>query len=119
MGYFDFLIDKSNQAPKPNQKYLYNLDMVWRPGELEYISVPQAKLIATNVQRKDNGSFIFNLEGMEGEYRTNYGWALVEMTDENMKQFEVYRKASRVADGAERLANAERAKVKTLALRGA
>lgn len=34
MGYFDFLIDKSNGKPRSDIEYIYRLDMVWTPNTL-------------------------------------------------------------------------------------
>ena len=113
MGYFDFLIDP-NQSPIPGQSYLYNLNMVWRPGCLESLDVPKGKLIATNVRQLKNYSFVFNLQGMDGEFRCNYGWAFVEITKENLAQFERCRLASEALRVAQKIADAEYEKLKTL-----
>ena len=85
MGYFDFLIDENNQVPNPEKQYLYHDNVVWRQESLSTITVPIDKLFATNVRKCKNNSFRFNLQGMEGEFQTNYGWVFIEINEENLK----------------------------------
>jgi hypothetical protein len=89
MGYFDFLIDKSNLKPNSDMEYIYRLDMVWTPNELESKPIKIGTII-TNVIQLTNGSYEFKNKETGEILRTNYAWSLAENTTENIKSIEKY-----------------------------
>lgn len=68
------------------KQYLYNLDQVWYAGKWESIKVIPFEHIAFNVVQPDSGGYEFNLSGFDEsiKFRTNYGWALIEIDEQNL-----------------------------------
>jgi hypothetical protein len=96
MNVLDSLINK-NKEPKEGMEYLYVHDMIWKPNKLEGYPVKfGAKIIVDNVVKLKNDSFQFTIKGTEEIYRTNYGWALVENTKENILRLNNYLSAKDV-----------------------
>jgi len=91
IGYFDFLIDKNNGHPKHDIEYIYRLDMVWKPGELEGYPI-KIGTIVTDVVQLENKSYEFTNKETGERLKTNYAWALAENTPENLKRIEEYDK---------------------------
>ena len=91
MSNLDFLIDKdNNKSPKDGMEYIYDLDMVWKDGEYDSISV-ESGFIVNNVSKKENGGYSFNIKGKEGVYHCNYGWAFLENTPDNIVLISEYK----------------------------
>jgi hypothetical protein len=84
MGFLDSLITKTESVPN-NGEYIYNLDMVWKPGYSEHIPVSPG-IIVINVKKLENNSFTFNIKADDTNtlYRTNYGWAFIENAPDNI-----------------------------------
>ena len=75
-----------NLPPDSTVEYYYDHHMVWRAGTGSFDSLkPPAKLVH-NVKQIPNGSYEFEFKGIEGIYRTNYGWAFIPYTEENMRK---------------------------------
>ena len=93
MGMLDVLIHK-NKEPKVGMEYIYLLDMVWiidgkgKSKEIEYGSV------MTDVVKLENDSFEFTHKESGKKYRTNYGWALCEKTEDNTLKISEYIKSN-------------------------
>lgn len=84
MGFLDSLITKTESVPN-NGEYIYNLDMVWKPGCLKNIPVSPG-IIVINVKKLENNSFTFNIKADDTNtlYCTNYGWSFIENTPDNI-----------------------------------
>ena len=113
MGYFDFLIDKTNGKPKPDMEYIYRLDMCWRPNELKHIPM-KVGTIMTNVVQLENKSYEFTCKETGERLRTNYAWALAENTPENVKLIEEYDKEYSKFKEYEKKVTSMLKKIKTL-----
>ena len=68
------------------KRYLYNLDKVWYPGKWESIKVTPFEHIAFNVSFNETRGYEFNLSGFDEsiKFQTNYGWALIEIDEQNL-----------------------------------
>lgn len=68
------------------KRYLYNLDKVWYAGKLESIEVTPFEHIAFNVSFNETRGYEFNLSGFDesNKFQTNYGWALIEIDEQNL-----------------------------------
>lgn len=68
------------------------------------IQVEKDTLVCYDVEPKGNGNFMsadtweFSVRGMEGRFRTHYGWALVQNTPENVGRLQVMRSAQNTAE---------------------
>lgn len=89
MGIFDCLIDKDNGKPKSDMEYIYRLDMVWKPNELESKPI-KIGTIMTNVIQLDNGSYEFTCKETGERLCATYSWALAENTPENVERIKIY-----------------------------
>lgn len=89
MAYFDFLIDKTNKNPKKDMEYIYLMDMVWKPGQLEHVVI-KPHTIMTDVIQLENKSYEFTCKETNERLKTNYAWSLAENTPENKKRIEEY-----------------------------
>ena len=98
--------------------YLYNLDKVWYAGKWESIKVTPFEHIAFNVVHSDSGSYEFNLSGFDEsiKFQTNYGWALIEIDEQNLlllternkiesKQIELKQKWRELSDKIKTIGN--------------
>jgi len=89
MGIFDCLIDKDNGIPKSDMEYIYRLDMVWKPNELESKPI-KIGTIMTNVIQLNNGSYEFTCKETGERLCATYSWALAENTPENVERIKIY-----------------------------
>ena len=90
MGYFNFLIDIGNGAPKPDMEYIYLSQEIWTPNNLYSSRLIKYGTIMTNVIQLDNGSYEFTCKETGEVFRTNYAWTLAENTPENVKKIIKY-----------------------------
>lgn len=88
MSLLDSLIDKTNSVPN-NGEYIYNMNMIWSCDTWTSEKV-QPGVIVTNVRKMPNNSFTFNIKGDNTLYRTNYGWAFIENTPDNVVKYNEY-----------------------------
>lgn len=88
MAYFDFLIEKGIE-PKVDVEYIYLHDLVWKKGELDATKIKKGTIVH-QVSQRDNGSYEFSIDGMEGRFRCNYSWAFAERTDENIERIKAF-----------------------------
>ena len=92
MSVLDILIN-DNKGPKKGMEYIYLLNMVWRPNSLKSIPIKRGTIVH-NVKKLPNDSFEFNIDDSGTIYRTNYGWSLVENTEDNRSRLEDYETAN-------------------------
>ncbi len=72
------------------KEYVYLLDMIWKPGHLGHFPI-EKNSIMTSVGINDNGRFFFTCKKTGEKYCTFYGWALAELTDDNVKIIKDYQ----------------------------
>lgn len=117
------LISRRNIAPDTEAKYIYDHDMAW---PLDRTLLPEGGHVSVKpetavdwVRKRENGSFHFKLVDDPVEYTTNYGWAFILVTAENIAVFEELRIAADAAREAERTRKAVYIRLKTLQVRPA
>jgi len=117
MGIFDCLIDKDNGKPKSDMEYIYRLDMVWKPNELESKPI-KIGTIMTNVIQLNNGSYEFTCKETGERLCATYSWALAENTPENVERIKIYDDEYLKFKEHERKINSLRNNIITLKERG-
>lgn len=117
------LISRCNIAPDTEAKYIYDHDMAW---PLDRTLTPECGHVTVKpetpvelVRKREDRSFHFKLVGDPIEYTTNYGWAFILVTPENVAVFEELRIVSHLAREAERTRKAVYVRLKTLQVRPA
>ncbi len=113
MSHFDFLIDADNGKPNPNMEYVYCLDIIWRPDRLGHSTIKKGSIMVDVIQL-DNKSYEFTSKENGERFRTNYAWALVENTPENIKLYNEYEIENMNLKIFQEKVKSLRAKVKTL-----
>ena len=84
----DFLIDENNKESDPYQDYYFRGPCMKNDRTFKYVSYEG--LIVNNVKRMPNNSFRFTIKGETEEWYSNYGWAFIKYTPENMKKYKEY-----------------------------
>lgn len=110
MSIFDSLISKNNKEPK-DIEYIYNLDLAWVKDKLDCVDFKKGSIV-TNVTKLENNSYSFIFEN--NEYKTNYGWSLIENTSENLDNLNAYDKLMFEIKKFEDQASILRKNIKTL-----
>lgn len=88
MGMLDILIN-DNKEPIQNIKYIYILDVVWKLNSFNSFPIKPFTEITQLVKTEDD-SFEFKINGSDEIYRTNYGWAIIENNETNIKKYKEY-----------------------------
>ena len=75
-----------NLEPKSNTEYIYNLDMIWTMDSHEQKTITERIIVENVKQMEVEGGYCFNIKGENDNYYiSNYGWAFIENTNENIE----------------------------------
>lgn len=108
---------KENKAPDVNATYLYDMEYVHDAVNGRSTKIP-ANTIVYDVRRLSNKTYRFKIVGDEKTtYRSNYSWAFVLNTPENLKALEIRNDLRNIATAAIGAAEEAAVNVQTLELK--
>lgn len=90
----DYLIDKNSKIPEASQDYYFRGPVISDGTISSTINVMEGFLV-NNVKRMPNGSFQFTIKGQSDIWYSNYPWAFVKYTPENMAVYKEYQELNK------------------------
>jgi hypothetical protein len=113
MGMLDHLITKGEEPL--DMEYLYTLDLYWIDGDMTSYPIEKYTIV-TNVKQNIKGGYTFTIKNTNIDARSNYAWAFVEHTKENLDKIKIYEEEYKKFLSMKKKVNILRKNIKSLEL---